>query len=104
MKKKFTIEIKTVWDTEEVIPEEQQMDVVADDGDNTPRPSEAEITLISAAVILGKSLIGDKEKFKEILSEGVDYFWDCYEKEKPSVPGKSVDLMDLYRHDKMPRA
>lgn len=104
MKKKFTIEIETVWDTEEVIPVIQKIDVVAEDEDNAPRPSEAEITLIAAAVVLGKSLIGDKEEFKKILSEGVDYFWDGYEKENPGVPGKSVDLMDLYRHDKMPRA
>lgn len=104
MKKKFTIEVEAELDVEIPFPDILKVNAITGIENNTPRPSEAEITLIGATVILGKSFFEDKKEFKEFLAEGVDLFWDIFDNKNAGGPVTAEGLMVLFRHDKKPQA
>lgn len=92
MRKTFNINIDTVWDDEikNIGLGSIGVSISAKTEKDIPRPSEIAVALLAAIVATAKEAGGEKDRLKELLSEGVDILWRDFDVGGEEGPSKKA--------------
>ena len=99
MRKTFKIKIDTVWDDEirNIGLDSIGVSISAKTDNDIPLSSEMSVALLAAIVATAKEAGGEKDRLKELLSEGIDILWRDFDiggEEDPSE--KATELFSCF--------